>query len=182
MAFNFNPLAFRTYLIETRDQRRSFVRDIGDAFNQIVVLLSSPKNLATLFNGQNVLLATALANSLTDLGSPAGNSTLDTKQAAVIAVRVGWTTAANWTLTLNNLAQGAIVLFRLSNSSGAARTFTVLANSPTAAAYTIAVIPSALTAVIVSSGATIANGGSISAIGIAYTTGTPQLHMIGFAA
>jgi hypothetical protein len=178
MAFNFNPLAFRTYLIETRDQRRAFVRDIGDAFNQIVVLLSSPKNLVTLFNGQNVLLATALANSLTDLGSPGGNSTVDTKQAAVIAVRVSWTTAANWTLTLNNLAQGAIVYLRLLNNSGLARTFTLAANTPASAAYTINMFSPVSNPL--SSGVNVNSAAAINGFGVAYTGGgVPVLHMVG---
>jgi hypothetical protein len=118
-------------------------------------------------------------SSLTDLGSPAGNSTIDTASAAIIAVNLLWTTAANWTLTLQNVIPSAQFYLRLRNNSGAARTFTITATNPSAAAYTVTLyVPGAnpLTGAI-----SVNNGNAINASGIAYTVGaSPAIQLFGF--
>lgn len=118
-------------------------------------------------------------SSLTDLGSPAGNSTVNTGSAFLIAVNLKWTTAANWTLTLQNVVLGAVLHLRFLNNSGATRTFTISATNPSAAAYTIATyVPGsgALTGVL-----SIANGSAINVEGVAYTVGgNPTIELFGF--
>jgi hypothetical protein len=178
MAFTFNPLTFKSQPIENTGQRQLFLASLGDALFQIVSYITNPKAIAQLLSGNNLLLAGALSNSLNDLGSPAGNSTVDTKQAAITVVRVSWTTAANWQLTLNNLAQGALVYLRLVNNSGASRTFTVLGNTPASVAYGISMFSPTNNAL--SSGVTVASAAAVNAFGVTYTAAAaPALHMVG---
>src|SRR5271166_18480 len=155
----------------------SQISQFGVQVQAQLTTLSSASGLATILNGSSLLLSTALESSLNDLGSPAGNSSINTKSAAIVVARLSWTTAANWTLTISNLTLGSIVLFRLQNVSGAGRTFTVTANTPASVAYSpINVFTSAAAAVNLTGGAAIANNGSITAIGITFTQGgTPAL-------
>lgn len=123
--------------------------------------------------------AGTVTQSLTDLGSPAGNSTINTAQAFLIAVNLVWTTAANWTLTLQNVILGSEFHLRFLNNSGAARTFTITATNPSAASYTIAVyVPgsNALTGAL-----SINNGNAINLRGVSYTVGgNPVIQLFGF--
>src|SRR5215475_772563 len=117
--------------------------------------------------------------SLTDLGSPAGNSTINTASASVIAVNLNWTTAANWTLTLQNVALGAQLYLRLLNSSGVARSFTITATNPSAASYTVTVLVPGSNPL--SGAISINNGNALNVQGIAYTVGgTPTIQLFGF--
>jgi hypothetical protein len=183
MPLPFNPTQLQTYDITQKDQARMFVLQLANMLTQAL----TPSGLAAVLNnsssligalGPGVVTPTQEATSLNDLGSPAGNSTVDTKQSAVVAVRVNWTTAANWTLTLNNLAQGASVYLRLVNSSGAARTFTVLANTPSSVAYSVAIfLPSQTT---LSAGTSLNNTAAINGFGASFTIGgTPVLELVG---
>jgi hypothetical protein len=184
MPLPFNPIQLQTYDISQKVQARMFVLQLANMLTQAL----TPSGLAAVLNNSAALIGalapgvvtpTQEATSLNDLGSPAGNSTVDTKQASVVTVRVSWTTAANWTLTLNNLAQGAIVYLRLVNSSGAARTFTVAANTPASVAYTVQIFLPANT-VLSSPGTSVNNGAGINGFGAAYTSGgSPALHLVG---
>jgi hypothetical protein len=118
-------------------------------------------------------------NSLTDLGSPAGNSTINTAQAFVVAVNLKWTTAANWTLTLQNVALGSIFYLRLLNNSGATRTFTITATNPSAVSYTVTVlVPGSAP---LSGAISINNGNALNVQGVSYTVGgNPTIQFFGF--
>lgn len=121
----------------------------------------------------------SISTSLTDLGSPAGNSTINTAQAFLVAVNLNWTTAANWTLTLQNVVLGSQFFLRLLNSSGAARTFTITATNPSTVSYTISVwVPGsgALTGVN-----SINSGNALNLQGVSYTVGgNPTIQLFGF--
>jgi hypothetical protein len=118
-------------------------------------------------------------SSLTDLGSPAGNSTIDTAQAFVVAVNLKWTTAANWTLTLQNVVLGSTFYLRLLNNSGATRTFTITATNPSAASYTVTVlVPGSAP---LSGAISINNGNALNVNGVSYTVGgNPTIQLFGF--
>jgi hypothetical protein len=184
MSLPFNPLQLQTYDITQKDQARMFVLQLANMLNQAF----TPNGIAAILANSAALIgalgagsvgAAQVSTSLSDLGSPAGNSTIDTKGAQQVAVRVNWTTAANWTLTLNNLTAGANVWFRLINSSGASRTFTVLANNPTPTAYTVALISSTGTSTL-SAGVTVTSGAGIKGFGMAYLIGgAPELDLFG---
>jgi hypothetical protein len=117
--------------------------------------------------------------SLTDLGSPAGNSTIDTASAFLIAVNLKWTTAANWTLTLNNVIAGAVLYLRLLNNSGATRTFTINANTTTPSAYTVTVLVPGSNPL--SGAIAVANGNALNINGVSYTVGgSPTIQFFGF--
>lgn len=121
----------------------------------------------------------APSSSLTDLGSPAGNSSVDTAQAFLVAVNLKWTAAANWTLALQNVLLGTVLHLRFLNNSGATRTFTITATNPSAVAYTIATyVPGsgALTGAL-----SVNNGNAINLEGVSYTVGgNPTIELFGF--
>jgi hypothetical protein len=184
MAYSFNTRIFAKTPLETSAQRQEFVLDLSQTLDQLLRAVPAlpPTGGDTVYYngaGQWSTPAGAPPSSLTDLGSPSGNSTINTAAAFLVAVNLKWTTAANWTLTLNNLLLGATVYLRLLNNSGAARTFTILANTSTPSAYTVTVyVPGANP---LSGAITINNGNALNVQGVSYTVGgVPTLQLFGF--
>jgi hypothetical protein len=137
---------------------------------------------AQFLNGTGVFSTPSVGappSSLTDLGSPAGNSTINTAQAFLVAVNLKWTTAANWTLILQNVVLGSTFYLRLLNNSGASRTFTITATNPSATAYTVTVlVPGSAP---LSGAIAVSNGNALNVQGVSYTVGgNPTIQLFGF--
>src|SRR5208282_2175561 len=102
----------------------------------------------------------------------------DTMGSPIVVLSITVTAAINYSLTLNNVAAGAIISLRLANQSGAGRVFTVLANSPAGVAY-----PVALTGTQpffnMSIGQAIANFAVWNGIGIVAAVTSPLLLLVG---
>ena len=185
MALPSNPQTLASYDITKSDQAKIFVKKVSDLFQA----LSTAIGLASVLNGTGAingnalvpgtLLETNLQTSLTDLGTvSAASSTIDTKSSSQIFVRVSYTGATAYSITLNNVAQGASVYLRIVNGAAAARTITIAANTPTPAAYSVTLFSPALT--ILSSGTSVTNAQAINGFGMAATVGgVPVLDLIG---
>jgi hypothetical protein len=185
MALPSNPLTLASYDITKSEQAKIFVKKVSDLFQA----LSTAAGLSVVLNGTGVingsalvpgsLLETNLQTSLTDLGTvTVASSTVNTNSSSQVFVRVNYTGSTAYTLTLNNLAQGAVVYLRIVNSAAAARTITVAANTPASAAYTVLLfVPTSNT---LSSGVSVTNAQGINGFGMAVTAGgVPTLYLVG---
>ena len=185
MSLPSNPQTLASYDITKGDQAKIFVKKVSDLFQA----LSTAAGLAAVLNGTGSingsalvpgsLLETNLQTSLTDLGTvSAASSTINTNSSSQIFVRVSYTGATAYTITLNNLAQGAVVFLHVVNGAAAARTITVAANTPASVAYNVNLFVPASNSL--SGGVSVTNGQSINGFGMAATqTAIPVLYMVG---
>lgn len=189
MALPTNPQTLATYDISKGWQAKVFVKNVSDILVAIYQIITNPASFANLLNGTGLLNASAivpgsilethLQTSITDLGTVStASSTVDTKQSSQVFVRVSYTGATAYSITLNNLAQGAVVYLRIANNAAAARTITVAANTPASVAYTVIVfVPASNT---LSGGVSVTNAQGINGLGMAATVGgNPNLYLVG---
>jgi hypothetical protein len=176
MALSTNTSTLKNYDITKPDQAKYFVFALSNllssAFNSIGI--SSFLNGAGLLNASSLvpgsLLETNLQTSLTDLGTVSGaSSTIDTKSSSQVFVRVSYTGATAYSITLNNLAQGAVLYLRIANNAAAARTITIAANTPASVAYTVTLFVPGTN--LLSGGVSVTNGQAINGFGMAATVG-----------
>lgn len=199
MALPTNPQTLATYDLSKRPQANVFVKAVADILvsiyqsivnlTQSIATLSTSSGLAAILNGSGAINANALVpgsiietnlqTSLTDLGTvSAASSTINTNQSSQVFVRVSYTGTTAYTITLNNVALGAVFYFRIVNNAAAARTITVAANTPASVAYVVTLITP--TSNTLSSGVSVTNGQAINGFGMAATVvGTPNLDLVG---
>jgi len=125
--------------------------------------LTSPANLASVLN--SAYLLTQSQGLVQVFSTPTTNQTVDTGKNPLVFIQYAWTTAANFTATLNNVVDGQIVCFTLTNASGALRTITLKANTVSSVAMSVITAISTL-----SSGVSVASGARVEFVGMASAT------------
>ena len=170
-SISINPLSFGQRILSdpksgaiNQKELTKFLSDLSQWANQIQQSVLSPSVLASIFLGNNLLNPSAQSIVQTS-SSVSTNQTIDTKKSSFVFLYYTWTGASNPTFTLNNVVDGQIVMFRMFQNSGAARTVTVLANTPAPSAITVQTASSTL-----SSGASVANGVTVAILALASAT------------
>jgi hypothetical protein len=143
MASNINPsiwASLKLFLTNKQfdNQMQYFLNQLSQfavQTQQQVTNLSSASGLTSIINSSgllkgNSLSVVAVSSTITT------NQTVNANNAAIIFLNYAWTAAANPTITINNLGN-AIVFSRFANTSGAARTYTLSANTPAPVAYSV---------------------------------------------
>lgn len=179
MAFNFNPLELGSSDFEKPGNVKGIMQRLGNFLNAVIQFIQSSSSLASVLNLSGSLTVTALNTSLNDLGTvSAASSTIDTRSAAHVFVRVSYTGTTAYTITLNNFEQGALLYLRIANNAVAARTITVAANTPASVVYTVSLLTPTNTAL--SAGVSVTNGQAINGFGISATVlAAPVIDMVG---
>jgi len=163
-----NPLTWQSYNLDPDAKdvaitMKLFQGKLSNWANQIQQTLTSPILLASILNSTYLLMQ---ADKFVQVNTtPTTNQTLDTLKAPLVFINYVWATAANFTLTINNVVDGQLLQFRLQNTSGAARTITILANTPSSVAITVGTANNNL-----SLGVSVANNTSVDLMAMASAT------------
>ena len=150
-----NPLTWQSYNLDPNSKgyaatMKLFQKALSNWAVQMQKTLTNPSILASILN--SAYLLTQAQGLFLVVSTPTTNQTVDTNRNPIVFIRYNWTTAANFTLTLNNVVDGQILMLYFSNSSGAPRTITVAAKTVSSVGMTVSTGSSQL-----SLGATLAN-------------------------
>jgi len=163
-----NPLTWQSYNLDPNAKdiattMKLFQGKLSNWANQIQQTLTSPILLASILNSAYLLMQ---ADSFVQVSStPTTNQIVDTKRSQFVFIHYVWSTAANFTVTLNNVVDGQILLFHFTNTSGAARTITLSPNTVGSVAITAITAPN-----ILSAGVSVANSTSVAYAALASAT------------
>jgi hypothetical protein len=138
--FSVNPLTWKAFDLSSKNKNldstlKVLQGQMADFCNQVQSILSNPKLLVSVLNSNGLLQGNSLSTVAVS-ATITTNQTVNANNAAIVFLDYVWTAAANPTITINNLGN-ATVFVVLTNSSGAARTYTLAANTPTPTAYTV---------------------------------------------
>ena len=114
MALPSNPATLANYDITKSDQAKIFVKRVSDLF----LALSTSSALSGILNGSGTVSEGALITQQSNLGSVSTNQTVNCVNATSVFVNLNYTAAI--TLNLTNLAAGASVFVRATNTTGGA--------------------------------------------------------------
>ena len=151
-----NPLTWQSYNLDPQSKgyaatMKLWQKSLTTWAIQMQQNLTSPSNLASVLNSTYGLNQ---AQGLVRVSStPTVNQTVNTNKNPLVWIDYTWATAANFTVTLNNVVDGQVLMLYFANTSGATRTVTVAANTVSSSAMTVATGTTVL-----SSGAAVAVG------------------------
>lgn len=177
MNLSVNPSTWASWPLRVRNQNfdtqmQLLLNQISQWAEQIQTTLSSPMQLAAILNGSGALSPSSSNQLSVYSAAETANRTVNALSKSSVAMNFNVTGAINYILTLSNLSAGTIVLLRLSNASGATRTFTVAATG-----YTVYLIGTGALLQI-TAGASISSGAAWNGIGIGNTAAS-QLLLVG---
>jgi hypothetical protein len=163
ISYTYSPRTWTSLDLDDKKQQDVFLQQVSTSVFELQNSLNTASVISSILNGSK-LLSSAL--SFVQVSStPTINQTVNTNQSSIVWVSYSWSTAANFTVTFNNVVDGQIVLLTIGNTSGAARTFTVLANTITPTAMSVITGSSVL-----SSGVSINNNVRVMFLGVASAT------------
>lgn len=130
-----NPLPLTGFDLQDPRAVKIFQQYLANTLQQIANALT-PNGLANILNGNSGLDLTSLLVSSNDLGTITTDQSVNAKNAPLVTIAFQSATTQARTLTINNLALGAVVFITILVSAGTL-TFKCAANTPANAPYSV---------------------------------------------
>lgn len=161
---SFAPLIWKGFSLKDPQHEQLFIGQVSDLLN----FLNSAQGLSTLLNGQGLLGASALSFAGSNLGVITTSQTVPAAQASSVMVKASVSTVFSPTITFTNLAIGAPVSMRFSNTSGSPVTLKFAATSPAGSSYSITAFSTSAATDMVGTGLSVPSAQSAMFSGASY--------------